>query len=233
VSSEAERLERLWSSGFGDAYVDRNREEGEERGVFWSWLLDAYPPATVLELGCNVGGNLRFIAQRVAARNVYGVDVNEKALREVRALDVNAIWAPARDLPFQDQRFELVFTAGVLIHQPEQTLPLVMSEVVRVSRRHVLAIEYTGDTAIEVPYRGEHGALFKRDYGRLYGELFPELDPVDSGLLSRDEGWDDATWWLFQKVEPPTSLSVELAQLPHKLERLGGTHTDDAAALSG
>ena len=45
----------------------------------------------------------------------------------------------------------------------------------------------------------EHGALFKRDYGGMYGELFPELRLIDQGLLGPAEGWDDVTWWLFEK----------------------------------
>ena len=32
------------------------------------------------------------------------------------------ILAPARSLPFDDREFELIFTMGVLIHQPEESL---------------------------------------------------------------------------------------------------------------
>jgi spore coat polysaccharide biosynthesis protein SpsF len=88
---------------------------------------------------------------------------------------------------------------GVLIHQPESTLPLVMSEVVRCSNRYVLCGEYFSEQTIEVPYRGQCGALFKRDYGRIYQELFPNLSLVEKGFLSREEGWDDVTFWLFKK----------------------------------
>ncbi len=76
----------------------------------------------------------------------------------------------------------LAFTTGVLIHQPESTLPLVMAELVRVSRRYVLCGEYFAPETVEVPYRGVSGALFKRDYGGLYRELFPELRLIDEGM---------------------------------------------------
>jgi pseudaminic acid biosynthesis-associated methylase len=155
----------------------------------------------VLEVGCNVGANLRWIAGPVPPGGVFGVDVNEGALELLRSRlpRINAVAGQARSLPFRDREFDLVFTAGVLIHQPESTLPLVMAEVVRCSRRYVLALEYHADDVTEVPYRGVEGALFKRDYGRLYAELFPELTLVDSGHLDRDEGWDDVTWWLFER----------------------------------
>jgi ubiquinone/menaquinone biosynthesis C-methylase UbiE len=127
------------------------------------------------------------------------VDVNEVALEILhkRLPGVNAISTPARQLPFRDRWFDLAFTCGVLIHQPESTLPLVMSEIVRVSRRYVLAVEYHADEITEVPYRRQRGALFKRDYRRRYQELFPELELLDGGFLGRDQGWDDATWCLF------------------------------------
>jgi hypothetical protein len=112
---------------------------------------------------------------------------------------VNALWSPARELPFRDRLFDLVFTIGVLIHQPETTLPIVMAEIVRCSRRYVLCGEYYAEQTIEVPYRGATKALFKRDYGRIYRELFPELRLLKQGFLSRNEGWDDVTYWVFEK----------------------------------
>lgn len=87
---------------------------------------------------------------------------------------------------------------GVLIHQPESTLSLVMNEMVRCSRRWVLCGEYFGETTQEVPYRGETKALFRRNYGQLFIDLFPGLRLTEQGFLGRDEGWDDVTWWLFE-----------------------------------
>jgi hypothetical protein len=51
-----------------------------------------------------------------------------------------------------------------------------------------------------VPYRNQGGALFKRNYRRIYQEMFPELRLLRQGFLSRDEGWDDITYWVFEKV---------------------------------
>ena len=199
--SEATRLEQLWGGEFGDAYIDRNREPGDMRRPFWQHVFQTVPAHRVLEVGCNVGINLKWISAHVTPHEVYGVDVNRKALEELRQTQpgVNAVWTPARDLPFRDGWFDLVFTTGVLIHQPPSTLPLVMSEIVRCSRRYVLCGEYYADTLTEVPYRGQTGALYKRDFGGLYQELFPELQLLDKGFLPRAQGWDDVTYWIFQK----------------------------------
>jgi pseudaminic acid biosynthesis-associated methylase len=199
--SETRRLEELWGGEFGDAYVERNRAVAQHRAPFWREVLNDFPAGRVLEVGCNLGANLTTIAQVIRPADVFGVDVNQKALGLLRASlpGVNAVSAPARELPFRDRWFDLVFTMGVLIHQPPETLPIVMAEIVRCSRRFVLCGEYFAPTPTEVPYRGERGALFKRDFGGLYRRLFPELSLRKQGFLSRADGWDDATYWIFEK----------------------------------
>lgn len=196
--SESQRLVDLWSGEFGDAYVERNAEAERGREAFWLPFLDAHPVASALEVGCNVGGNLRWVAERVA--EVTGVDVNERALDRLRQRlpTVQALRAEAARLPFDDSSFDLVFTMGVLIHQPEESLDAVLQEMERCSRRFVLAGEYFDDDETEVPYRGQSGALFKRDYGRRISAACPSLELVETGRLD-DEGWDDVTWWLFER----------------------------------
>jgi spore coat polysaccharide biosynthesis protein SpsF len=199
--SEIERLEQLWGGSFGDEYASRNLTAGAGRGPFWSSLLAGYPVATACEVGCNTGPNLDWIADLIGPDHLYAVDVNRDALREVRRRlpDVNAIWGLGRDLPFRDGFVDLAFTTGVLIHQPADSLMQVMAEVVRVSRRYVLAGEYFAATPEEVEYRGVQGALFKRDYGSMYLANFPELELVKHGFLSRADGWDNIDWWLLEK----------------------------------
>jgi pseudaminic acid biosynthesis-associated methylase len=196
--SEMTRLENLWSGEFGDAYIERNRLAGDAREPFWTSLLDRFPVRRALEVGCNTGANLRWLS---TVPEVYGVDVNMLALEEIRRTlpKVNAVHAPGRDLPFRDGWFDLVFTTGVLIHQPPEALPLVMAEIVRCSRKYVLCGEYFAEQPTEVSYRGQHGALFKRDFGGMYRSLFPDLALRAEGFLARDEGWDDVTWWMFEK----------------------------------
>ena len=202
--TDADRLEELWSGEFGDAYTDRNLAAGERRAQFWQTVLDEFPAKRVLEIGCNLGANLRWIAARVPPEEVCGVDVNLRALQELRRVlpRVNAVWSRARDLPFRDRSFDLVFTLGVLIHQPPETLATVMGEMVRCADRFVLCGEYYAPEPTEVPYHGERGALFKRDFGGLYQRLFPTLRLRKQGFLSRAEGWDDVTYWIFEKPGP-------------------------------
>ena len=196
------RLEELWAGQFGDDYVERNRDAASGREAFWREQHGKLGFGSVLEVGCNIGGNLVWLAELVKAENVAGVDVNEKALEVLRERipGVDARATAGRSLPFDDGSFDLVFTTGVLIHQHPDELPHMMSEIVRCSKRYVLCGEYYADELTEVPYRGQEGALFKQDFGGLYQRLFPELQLVDDGFLSPKDGrWDDLTYWIFEK----------------------------------
>jgi pseudaminic acid biosynthesis-associated methylase len=202
-AGEASRLEALWSGEFGNEYIDRNLSAYDRRGEFWLPLMDELQPQSVLEVGCNVGGNLQWITQRLDPSRVTGVDVNAKALRllDQRVPGVRAVHAPARELPIGDRSIDFVFTMGVLIHQPRETLDKVMCEMVRTSSRYVFCGEYYDRETVEVPYRGHDGALFRRDYGGLFLDLFPfELTLVREGYLSPEDGWDRVTWWLFERA---------------------------------
>jgi pseudaminic acid biosynthesis-associated methylase len=202
---ESPRLEQLWAGDFGDAYTQRNQDAESGRRAFWERQLAALETRSALEVGCNLGGNIKWIAGLLGPENVAGVDVNEGALDVLRKRypGVDARLASGARLPFDDAAFELVFTMGVLIHQqPETQLEPMMREIVRCSSRCVRAGEYYAEELTEVPYRGQDGALFKQDFGGLYARLFDELQLVDSGFLSEDEGrWDDLTYWVFGKRE--------------------------------
>jgi pseudaminic acid biosynthesis-associated methylase len=199
---EAERLEALWAGDFGDDYIERNIDSYNARGPFWQMILAETQATSVCEVGCNVGGNLQWLCPPLPGSKVCGVDINRTALDLLRQRvpGVRAFESPARALPFPDRAVDLVFTSGVLIHQPEESLPGVLTEMVRVASKFVLCAEYADDHTVEVPYRGHEGALFRRDYGALFLERFPtELALVNTGFLGKDQGFDDTTWWLFSR----------------------------------
>ena len=201
--AESARLETLWAGQFGNAYVDRNLSAGDARGDLWLPLMAELEPETVLEVGCGVGANLQWVTQRVDAKFVAGADINAKALRllDRRVPGVRGVNAPARELPLADRSVEFVFCMGLLMHQPAETLDKVMSEMVRISSRYVFCGEYYDPDTVEAPYCGEERALFRRDYGALFLDLFPhDLALVRECQLRPDEEWDVVTCWLFERA---------------------------------
>ena len=199
---DADALEELWSGGFGDSYVGRNAPTIEERAPFWARILDQYPSHRVLEVGCANGANLAQMAKHLPAHDLWGADINLQALESLRAAvpGANGAYAVARELPFRDRYFDLVFTVGLLIHQPNSTLPLVMAEIVRCSNRWVMCGEYQADEATDVNYHGMSGVLTKRDYGRIYQDLFPGLERREEVFLTKEDGFDRVTFDVFERV---------------------------------
>jgi pseudaminic acid biosynthesis-associated methylase len=201
MGDEATRLERLWAGEFGSAYADRNAVLDERRTAFWDGLLNRHPIRSVLEVGCGQGANLAPISRRIDATDVWGVDVGVEALERARAHvpGANLVRSSARRLPFRDGLVDLAFTVGVLIHQPEESIAEVVDEIVRCSGRYVLWAEYHAEQTEEVPYHGEPGSLFRRDYGALYATSHPELAVVEEGFLGKDSGFDRVTWQLLER----------------------------------
>jgi len=189
--------EDLWGGRFGNEYTERNARAGALRGPFWARLVEKYDLRSVLEIGCNRGANLKWIAERIPRRNVYGVDVNDQALAHLHQElpGVQALWAKADHLPFHSGLVGLAFTCGVLIHQPLEKLGEVIGEMKRVSHRYLLAMEYHAPKRVELEYRGHAGALWKDDYASYFG-----LAIIEEGALGKESGFDDLSYWLMEKA---------------------------------
>lgn len=197
----------LWRGSFGDAYIDRNAPQDATLKALhpmWVRMLErARGLSTVLEVGANIGLNLRTL-DRFLDADLTAVEPNAVARERLLADGVvgkgRAIDAVAKALPFDDDTFDLVFTAGVLIHVNPDDLARSCQEMHRVSRKYVLCAEYYSATPREVPYRGMGGQLFLRDFGAFWMQTCPDLKLVDYGFFWTGAGAvDNLTWWLFQK----------------------------------
>jgi len=199
----------MWRSDFGDVYVERNlptEDRIRTRVRAFSTIFDSLSgaaPRSIVECGANVGINLRAL-DRLSNAELFAIEPNQKA-RE-RAISDGVL--PAENmkevtlekLPFDDGSIDLVFTSGVLIHVPPADLEQAYREMHRVSSRYLLSIEYFSKKPETIPYRGHDELLFKRDFGGMWLDLFPDLEPVAQGFFwIRTTGLDDLTWWLFRK----------------------------------
>jgi len=191
-----------WQGAFGSAYTDRNTADPRHLVAAFRTMLGGLGVASVLEVGCNRGHNLTALHQLLAERSeVVGVEPNPYALSLAQALPhVGAVAGHAADLPFPDAAFDLVFTAGVLIHVPPVELDASLAEIHRVARRYVLAVEYFAEDDTPVAYRDlDEDHLWKRDFRAHYQRLFAELEVVRSGYWGREDGFDRCHWWLLEK----------------------------------
>jgi pseudaminic acid biosynthesis-associated methylase len=192
-----------WEGDFGTQYTDRNSADWRTRLPAFKHMLAGLALDRVLEVGCNRGHNLVTIAECLDGDvEVVGVEPNRHALELARAASprVTVLRGHARDLPFKDGYFDLVFTAGVLIHVALSDLAAVLSEICRASRRYVLAIEYFADVETPIVYRGHEALLWKRDFLAHYQSAFPVLQLRRHGFWGPEDGFDRTHWWLLEKA---------------------------------
>lgn len=198
----------FWRGQFGNAYIERNAADVgtlNSRHAMWKRILAPLrtPPRSMLEVGANIGLNLRALASLTEAE-LHAVEPNAKAravLADSGALPASRIFdGTAASLPLDDGSIEFVFTSGVLIHIAPDNLLDACREMHRVSSRYVACAEYFNPIPVEIAYRSHSGFLWKRDFGGFWLDNFPDLTLVDYGFLwKRATGLDDLTWWLFQK----------------------------------
>lgn len=210
ASADSTKQEGLWRGDFGDAYTDRNAVSDRHLAsltAHWARILrvtEGLPPRSILEVGANIGLNLRAL-RRLTSAEFFALEPNgvaRKRLVDDQILPAsNVLDGLASQLPFKDASVDLAFTSGVLIHIHPRDLTASCREIYRVSRRYIACIEYFSDKEEEIAYRGHTEALFKRDFGGFYLDNFPDLRLLDYGFAwKRTTGLDNLTWWLFEKA---------------------------------
>jgi pseudaminic acid biosynthesis-associated methylase len=191
-----------WQGEFGRAYTERNVLDRRTRAPAFREMLAGLALTRVLEVGCNRGHNLATLAEELGIAQVLGVEPGEHALQLARAASprASALAGRAEALPFRDAWFDLVFTCGVLIHVPPAGLDAALAEIVRCSRRYVLAIEYFAESEEQVEYRGHRELLWKRNYAAEYLRRNPNLHVLRQGYWDRADGFDRSHWWLMERA---------------------------------
>ena len=197
--------EGFWAGEFGDAYTDRNtgpRWIASNLSLFSRILASTRDVRSVLELGANRGLNLFALRQLLPDAKLSAVEINAKAVEELRKLD----WLQVTHASLLDftpvAAVDFVLIKGVLIHLNPDVLPAVYDLLHAASRRFVCIVEYYNPSPVSIAYRGHTDRLFKRDFA---GELLAkhaDLRLVDYGFIYHADPnfpQDDLTWFLLEK----------------------------------
>lgn len=198
------KQEEFWAGAFGTDYIARNRDAAllaANLALFSDVLRRTEGVGSMLELGANIGMNLRALRQLRPEARLVGVEINRDAARELAAIEgVEAIEGSLFESEIAGP-FDMVFTKGVLIHLAPERLAEAYARMCALSSRYVMICEYYNPAPVAIPYRGHRDRLFKRDFA---GEMMDAhgLRLLDYGFrYRRDPNFpqDDLTWFLMEK----------------------------------
>lgn len=197
--------EAFWAGEFGTEYSRRN--VGDELLAsnvhLFSQILQRAPGvASVLELGANIGLNLRAIRSLLPNVELDAVELNEAAAKELM------LWGEAQVhvqslLEFHTQRqWDMTLAKGVLIHVNPEQLAKAYDLLHSATKSYICICEYYSRSPTAISYRGHSDVLFKRDFAGEMLDRFPDLHLVDCGFEYHRANvfpMDDVTWFLLRK----------------------------------
>jgi pseudaminic acid biosynthesis-associated methylase len=198
--------EEFWAGEFGAQYIGRNEDlqyVASNLYFFSKALKQAGRISSCLEMGANVGLNLRALQLLYPGINLKAVEINPNAAKILANLigKKNVFEGSIFEYPIT-KKVDMTLIKGVLIHINPDMLPVVYEKLYQASNRFILVCEYYNPTPVSISYRGHEDRLFKRDFAGEMLEKYFDLKLVDYGFAyHRDPAFpqDDITWFLMEK----------------------------------
>ena len=198
--------EDFWAGQFGTEYITRNSSPellAANLGFFAKALARAENFASCLELGANIGMNLKALQLLYPGIALKAVEINPDAAVQLRNLigQDNVYEGSISHYPVS-HKSDLVLLKTVLIHINPDQLNAVYETLYQSSCRYLLVAEYYNPSPLAISYRGHSERLFKRDFAGELLDKYPDLALVDYGFsYHRDVAFpqDDITWFLLKK----------------------------------
>ncbi len=198
--------EEFWAGEFGADYISRNASAdllAANVALFSRALAHVARPADCIELGANVGMNLRALQLLYPGQDQHAVEINPAAAEELRKLLPQGNVHQTSLLDFAPTRtWGLVLVKGVLIHINPDWLPQAYDVVHKATGQWLLLGEYYSRNPTTISYRGHQNRLFKRDFCGEMMDRHPDMKLVDYGFAYHRDGafpQDDITWFLLEK----------------------------------
>lgn len=203
--------ELLWRSHYGKNWTDKGMIITAESRVpgFRKIGVQDLPVKSICEFGCNRGYNLVALS-KIGDYDLTGVDLQDYALKQCSNDKINMVYSNCSKTPFADNSFDMVMTVCLLCTTDSDTLRNIIKEILRVSKRYALILEYPLAIdeedypkevwkEIELLFRLREVNMF---WYRQYDHRFPGCKLLSEGKVDREVGFDTAYyWWLFEKEQ--------------------------------
>jgi SAM-dependent methyltransferase len=148
----------------------REYRKGEDRSNKLISLFDKFcsKEDNILELGCNIGRNLHYLYES-GYKNLYGIDINQKALDVGKALYPNTvaklplICSTIEDyiIFMLENEIDVMFTMGVLMHIHPSSI-WIFNQMRHITKKYLITVEQEDELC-------EH--VFPRDYKFIFEHL--------------------------------------------------------------
>ena len=181
----------FWKGNFGAEYAERNfslknvnssyeKETGVTvESIFQTFFKKINRNSKILELGCNVGLNLGILGN-MGFNNLTGLEINSETIKlaKTRNSEITFINSSIEEYDSENEKFDLVFTAGVLIHINPKVLDLILNKIIKLTTRYIFGFEYFSEKLEEISYRGNENVCWKQNFPSAYNKLLPEIKTV-------------------------------------------------------
>lgn len=197
--------EEFWANEFGDTYISRNQSAAllSSNIHLFSQIFSSIEsvPETFLEIGANIGMNIRAIQTLSPNAKFTGIEINETACEVLSTTGCQVI-NNSIDQASVSEKFDFVFSKGVLIHLSPNQLNSTYEKMYRWSNRYILIAEYYNPTPVTIPYRGNSDRLFKRDFAGEFLDSYSDVILRDYGFAYHRGKFaqDDINWFLLEKT---------------------------------
>ena len=200
MSDIAQNRESFWKN-IPSGYYENNTSEGVWRKAYIRDIARVNKLSSVLELGCNSGGNLLYIIKKVPNIQAVGLDICENALAHGKKegnraqLLAGSIYDLSR---FEKNSFDMVFTSCVLIHIPPEKIKGIIKEMKRISKFFTIHMEHHSEEECVTRYHNDNPHRWAHNYIKAYDGALKIRDM--ERLAYQSSGGDSQFMW-WEKTE--------------------------------
>lgn len=180
-----------------------NLQKGHSHRSFLIEVISKFNPSSVLEVGCDYGPNLRLLNERFPGLEMRGVDINPLAVQKGNEWflqegihNIKLLEGKADELgQFQDNSFDVVFTAATLIYIGPDKIETVVKNLIRITRNVLILVEWCNFVSDQNDPFG-HGIYYKGLWKRDYVGLLRQFVREDQIIVTKITGdiWQENNW---------------------------------------
>ena len=111
--------------------------------------------------------------------NLYGLEINKNSVKIAQENNPMVTFFNSSIEEFEfDEKYDLVYTAGVLIHINPEIMDFVINKIINMTNQFIFGFEYFSDELVEIEYRGNAKVCWKQNFPHLFKKSLPSIITV-------------------------------------------------------